>query len=169
MIFGKEGTKRTVLMDKKQIKIKQVGHDDPDFILLCSELDTFLNHAIGGEEKREKYKKFNHPDTIDFVIVLYDNEYPVGCGALRKYSETEIEVKRVFVREAYRGRNIGGIIMERLILQAEKMGYWRMILETGEFLERSVRLYHRYGFEKIENYGCYQNMPESLCMGREAE
>lgn len=156
-------------MDNEQIIIKQAGYDNQDFILLCGELDIFLNQAIGGEEKREKYKKFNHLDTMDFVIVLYDDEYPVGCGALRKYSETEIEVKRVFVREAYRGRNIGGIILERLILQAEKMGFKRMILETGAFLERSVRLYHRYGFEKIENYGCYQNMPESLCMGRETE
>lgn len=100
-------------------------------------------------------------------MVAYHNETAVGCGALRKYSEEEIEVKRVFVREEYRGKNMGGRILENLILQAGKRGFRRMLLETGEFLQASVRLYSRYGFEKIENYGAYKNMKESLCMALE--
>ena len=114
-------------------------------------------------------KKFNHPDTMDLVIVAYDHDksdYPVGCAALRRYSEEDVEMKRVFVRKEYRGKNIGGAILAELISQAEKMGFRRMILETGDFLAASVRLYKRYGFEKIENYGAYEDMPESLCMGQ---
>lgn len=148
------------------LTLKQINYDDQDFLMLCTELDSFLNLAIGGEDKREKYKKFNHADTMDFVLAAYENDVPVGCGALRKYSEEEIEVKRVFVREAYRGRNIGGVILEGLLMQAQKMGFRKVILETGEFLDRSVRLYRRFGFRKIENYGAYAQMKESLCMGR---
>lgn len=147
--------------------IKKVEYDNPDFIKLCDELDAFLNIAIGGESKREKYKKFNHLDTMDVVLIAYDNEKPIGCGALRKYSEEETEVKRVFVREDYRGLNIGGRLLEELICHAKQMGFERMILETGEFLAASVKLYRRHGFEQIENYGAYKDMPESLCMGRE--
>lgn len=150
-----------------KIEIREVECDSADFSLLCGELDVFLNHAIGGEEKREKYKQFNHTDTMDFVTVAYDHEKPVGCGALRKYSEKETEVKRVFVREEYRGKNIGGMLLESLIAQAEKTGFERLLLETGAFLGASVRLYQRYGFERIPNYGVYQDMPESLCMGRD--
>ena len=40
------------------IEIREVSCDHADFFLLCGELDDFLNHAIGGEEKREKYKKW---------------------------------------------------------------------------------------------------------------
>lgn len=120
-----------------------------------------------GEEKREKYKKFNHLDTMDQVFLAYDGETAVGCAALRQYSDEEVEVKRVFVREAYRGQNIGGRLLEQLIASARESGYRRMILETGEFLAASVRLYARYGFETIENYGAYKNMAESLCMGLE--
>ncbi len=150
-----------------KIEIKEVSHDDPAFLMLCGELDSFLNVAIGGEDKREKYKKFNHTDTMDFVAAAYDNGEPAGCGALRKYSEKEVEIKRVFVRERYRGKNVGGQILEKLLERAEQMGFERMILETGAFLEASVRLYQRYGFRRIENYGAYKDMPESLCMGRE--
>lgn len=154
------------IQDMEQIEIKQVKSDNPDFIRLCQELDEFLNIAIGGEDKREKYKKFNHLDTMDYVLAAYDGEKAVGCGALREYSEEEVEVKRVFVREEYRGKNIGGLLLEGLIAEAKESGYQRMLLETGEFLASSVRLYARYGFERIPNYGQYENMSESLCMGR---
>ena len=153
----------------ENIILKEVSYDSKDFIYLCAELDNYLNHAIGGEARREKYKKFNHLDTMDYVIVAYDNEKPAGCAALRKYSDENIEVKRVFVREEYRRKNIGGQIMEKLIAYSKSLGYTHMILETGEFLEASVRLYSRYGFERIPNYGAYIDMTESLCMGRSIE
>lgn len=158
------------MRDTKKIDgfiLRQAACGNQDFLTLCEELDRYLNKAIGGEEKREKYKQFNHADTMDFVIVVYDGKEAVGCGALRKYSEEEVEVKRIFVKEAYRGQNIGGMIMKELILQAQNKNFQRMILETGVFLIASVRLYEKFGFEKIANYGAYQNMPESLCMGRE--
>lgn len=146
--------------------LQQVPCDHPDFLTLCQELDRFLNRAIGGEDKREKYTKFNVLATMDHVVLAYDGQTAVGCAALRRYSEQEVEVKRVFVRKSYRGRNIGGQMLSHLITQAEKMGFQYMLLETGEFLSASVRLYQRYGFEQIKNYGAYKDMPESLCMGR---
>ncbi len=146
--------------------LQQVPCSHPDFLALCAELDQFLNRAIGGEDKREKYKKYNHLDTMDYVIVAYDGQHAAGCAALRKYSDTEVEVKRVFVQESYRGQNIGGQMLAHLIEHAQESGYQRMLLETGAFLAASVRLYQRYGFTQIENYGEYKNMPESLCMGR---
>lgn len=147
-----------------EITLKQIDFDNEDFIILCNELDQFLNEAIGGESIREKYKKFNHLDTMDYVIAAYDEGKPVGCGALRKYSLEDIEVKRVFVREAYRRKNVGGALLEQLILKSRELGFKRMILETGEFLKASMRLYSRYGFERIENYGEYAKMTESVCM-----
>lgn len=149
------------------ITLRQVSCDHPDFLRLCEELDSFLNVAIGGEDKREKYKKFNHLDTMDYVALACDGQTAVGCAALRRYAEHEVEVKRVFVQESYRGHNIGGLLLSHLITQAQSMGFRYMLLETGEFLAASVRLYQRHGFRQIENYGAYKNMAESLCMGRE--
>lgn len=151
----------------KEITLAKVTSDHADFTHLCRELDHFLNMAVGGEEKREKYKSYNHAETLDYVIIAYHKKRAVGCAALRRYSDTEVEVKRVFVREEYRGQNIGGKLLEKLILQAKELGYSRMILETGEILAASVHLYSKYGFERIKNYGPYVNMQESLCMARD--
>lgn len=151
----------------ENIIIREVHNDNEDFIRLCGELDSYLNIAIGGEDKREKYKKYNHLETMDYVALVYDGGNAVGCGALRSYSDAEIEVKRVFLRKDYRGRNIGGMLFKNLVEKAEELGFRRMILETGLFLEASVRLYRRFGFERIPNYGAYEKMEESYCMGRE--
>lgn len=148
------------------IIFKEVDYDNQDFTRLSIELDSFLNQAIGGESIREKYKKFNNLNTMDYVVVAYDGKTPIGCGALRKYSPEEIEVKRVFLREEYRENNVGGMLLERLISKSKELGFQRMILETGDFLEASVRLYSRYGFERIANYGEYAEMEESVCMAR---
>ena len=91
-----------------------------------------------------------------------------GFSIEGRYEGELLLLSPAVVRTDLQRQHISKDMIEYGFQQAEKMGYWRMILETGEFLERSVRLYHRYGFKKIENYGCYQNMAESLCMGREA-
>lgn len=150
-----------------QIQLTPVPHNHPDFISLCNELDYFLDEAIGGKTKREKYKRFNHLDTMDYVIIAYVGTQPVGCGALRSYSDSEIEVKRVFLKAEYRKQHIGSKILENLITYAKENRYQRMILETGDFLKDAMRLYSRYGFEQIANYGAYANMEESLCMARD--
>lgn len=150
-------------------RYEAVSCDSEDFLILSRELDLYLDQAIGGAEKRKKYQSFNHLDTMDYVLIAYAEGVPVGCGALREYSrepESSIEVKRVFVQEGYRRQGVATGIMQRLLGYARKKGYRTVILETGEFLAESCKLYTRFGFERIPNYGAYVNMEESLCMGR---
>lgn len=147
------------------IIFKSVSWNDKDFIFLCNELDACLNEAVGGENKRKKYVSYNNIDTMDYVLLAYDGDVPVGCAALRNYIDSQIELKRVFVRSDYRKQNIGGMLLDQLIIWAKNANYQYMLLETGEILADSVKLYKRHGFCKIKNYGNYINMPESLCMG----
>lgn len=168
---------------------EEVSWDHEDFFILCRELDSYLDRAIGGAEKREKYQGFNHLDTMDYVLIAYENHIPVGCGALREYTherstatwegeslkqsgngamnrDKSIELKRVYVRPEYRTQGVGTGILQRLMRYAREKGYREILLETGEFLKESCRLYTRFGFERIANYGAYANMKESLCMGK---
>lgn len=148
-----------------QITIKNVLPTHKEFIHLCNELDLYLDNAIGGAKNREKFLKFNITSTLDYIIVAYHEDLPVGCAALRKYSDSNIELKRVFVIPSYRKQNIGGMMLEHLIIWARNVSFQKIILETGEFLAESIKLYKRYGFWEIEKYGEYVNMSESLCLG----
>ena len=138
-----------------------------DFIENCRLLDMDLDRRVGRQIKREKYQKFNQLDERREAIVVYDHGRAVGGGAIRRYDDENIELKRVFVHNEYQGQGIGSRLVSLLIEWAAELGYRRMILETGELLAESCAVYKKLGFAVIPNYGPYADMPESLCMARE--
>ena len=138
-----------------------------DFIENCRLLDMDLDRRVGRQIKREKYQKFNQLDEIREAIVVYDHGRAVGGGAIRRYDDENIELKRVFVHNEYQGQGIWSRLVSLLIEWAAELGYRRMILETGELLAESCAVYKKLGFAVIPNYGPYADMPESLCMARE--
>ena len=137
-----------------------------DFIENCRLLDEDLDRRVGRKIKRDKYKKYNQLDKIQEAIVVYKNNKAVGGGAIRRYDDENVELKRVFVHTEYQGQGIGSELVSLLIKWAEELGYQRMILETGELLAESCAVYRKAGFEVIPNYAPYENMPESLCMAK---
>ncbi len=140
-----------------------------DFIENCRLLDADLDRRVGRKIKREKYKQFNQLDEIQQAIVVYEDGKAIGGGAVRRYDEENIELKRVFVRPEYQGRGIGSRIVSLLLEWAMELGYKRMILETGELLAESCAVYNKLGFKIIPNYEPYVDMPESLCMAKDLE
>lgn len=137
-----------------------------DFIENCRLLDMDLDRRVGRQIKREKYQKFNQLDEIREAIVVYDDGKPVGGGAIRRYDDATVELKRVFVHNEYQGQGIGSRLVSLLIEWAAQLGYRRMILETGELLAESCAVYRKQEFAVIPNYGPYADMPESLCMAK---
>ena len=137
-----------------------------DFIENCRLLDIDLDRRVGKQIEREKYEKFNQLNEIREAILVYDNGKLVGGGAIRRYDDETVELKRVFVHNEYQGQGIGSTLVSLLIEWAAELGYRRMILETGELLAESCAVYRKLGFAVIPNYGPYADMPESLCMAK---
>lgn len=75
-----------------------------------------------------------------------------GCGGLRKLDGGRCELKRLYVRPAFRGRRVGEALLERLIGDARAVGYRQMLLDTLPFMESALRLYRRFGFSGIPRY-----------------
>lgn len=138
-----------------------------DFIENCRLLDMDLDRRVGKKIKRDKYQKYNQLDEIREAIIVYEENKPIGGGAIRRYDDESVELKRVFVHTEYQGRGIGSRLVSLLIEWATELGYKRMILETGELLAESCAVYKKMGFKVIPNYGPYMDMPESLCMAKD--
>lgn len=138
-----------------------------DFIENCRLLDMDLDRRVGKKIKRDKYRKYNQLDEIREAIVVFEDNKAIGGGAIRRYDDENVELKRVFVHTEYQGRGIGSRLVSSLIEWAMELGYRRMILETGELLAESCAVYRKLGFEVIPNYGPYVDMPESLCMAKD--
>ena len=144
--------------------IKITNGQDKDFIQLCHALDKFLNELVGGEENRAQYIPYNTLDDIHDVLVAYENNTPIGCASFKRYDDKSAEVKRVFMKEEYRGNQIGRQLMEALEQLARDKGYSYLILESGEPLVAAMQLYRSLGYAVIPNYGQYVNMADSVCM-----
>ena len=84
-----------------------------------------------------------------------------GCIALRPLGSEVCEMKRLFVREQFRGLQIGRLLIERVIADAKEIGYDAMRLDTfPPKMGKAVGLYESYGFRAIAPY--YDNPNEGV-------
>jgi carbonic anhydrase len=84
-----------------------------------------------------------------------------GCIALRPLASDLCEMKRLFVREEFRGMQIGRMLIERVIDDAREIGYSAMRLDTfPPKMGKAVQLYESYGFREIPPY--YHNPNEGV-------
>ena len=142
--------------------LRRTTSDDPDFRRLVEELDAYLAD-IDGEE-HAYYAQFNGIDKIPNVVVAYDAETPVGCGAFKPYSDATAEIKRMFVKPEHRGKHIGAMILGELETWSRELGFTDTILETGHRQKAAVRLYQNNGYRVIPNYDQYAGVESSVCM-----
>ena len=142
--------------------IKRTNSDDSNFRSLVIELDEYLADIDGDEHAF--FAQFNGLDKIPNVVVAYEGKDPIGCGAFKQYSGRIVEIKRMYVRPEFRGRNIGVRILDELEAWARELGYAESILETGHRQQAAVRLYQNRGYQVIPNYDQYQGVESSVCM-----
>lgn len=86
------------------------------------------------------------------LLALLDGQ-PAGCGAYRRVDDFRCEGKRLYVAPAARGRQLGRILMERLLSEARLAGYQEMIGDTMPVMQTAIRLYRDMGFEASEGEG----------------
>lgn len=146
------------------MRFEYVDGCNNDFISLCHELDDFLNALVGGEENRSEYVPYNTLEDIQDVVLMYDGREAVGGAGFKKYDDECAEVKRVFIKQSYRGKGLSKQLMEMLEKRAAQKGFHYFILESGEPLAAAMGLYRKIGYEVIPNYGPYKDMPDSVCM-----
>ena len=108
------------------------------------------------EEVKHLEAKYGMPDGR-LYLALYDGK-PAGCIGLRKIDEENCEMKRLYVRPQFRGKQIGSRLIEKIIEDAKELGYAYMLLDTLPFLENAVAMYQRYGFYET---ACYNDSPMS--------
>lgn len=85
----------------------------------------------------------------DFLIVSIDNQV-IGMGALRKINDKTAEIKRIRVNIKHQSQGIGLMILSRLIKEARKLGYKKVILDTTENQKVAKKLYEKCGFKEFK-------------------
>jgi len=143
------------------ITIQRTDSKNSDFIKLVKQLDAELGKRDG--EDHYFYHQFNGINNLNHVIVLYEDKSPVGCGAIKAFDSKTVEIKRMYVLSAKRGKGYATSILKALEFWAQELENSSCILETGKRQPEAIALYEKNGFRRIPNYEPYQGIVNSLC------
>ncbi|MHB8753749.1 MAG: GNAT family N-acetyltransferase [Candidatus Acidiferrales bacterium] len=86
------------------------------------------------------------------LFLAFDDMQVAGCGALRRIDAQTCEMKRFYVRSAFRGKGFGRELIHALIDSAREIGYARMRLDTLPSMTKAIAIYRSLGFEEIAPY-----------------
>ena len=143
------------------ISLVRTDSNNEDFKNLTRLFDEFLID-IDGDEK-DFFAQYNQI-YLDNVLVCYENEVALGCGAIKEYESNKGEIKRMFVLPEGRGKGIASKILAELEQWAKELDFVSIQLETSQKLESAIALYRKFGYEDIPNYGQYIGVETSMCM-----
>ena len=149
------------------ISLLKTDASNPDFIQLVKELDTFLSITDG--EDHAFYDQYNKLTAIKNVVIAYHNKQPIGCGAIKEYNATTMEVKRMYTKPLSRGKGVASEILITLEIWAKSLNYKYCILETGVRQVEAISLYLKNGYTQIDNYGPYINIEDSVCFEKKLQ
>jgi ribosomal protein S18 acetylase RimI-like enzyme len=90
------------------------------------------------------------------LLLAWDGAEAAGCVALRRFEEGIGEMKRLYVRPAWRGTGLGRALAEAVITEAHMAGYTTLRLDTLPTMTTAQRLYRALGFREI---AAYRNNP----------
>ncbi len=139
--------------------------DHPDFRKMVNALDEDLNLRNGDIQRQ--YDQYNRIDKIKHAIVIYFEGNPVGCGCFKRFDDDTVEMKRMFVLPAMRGKQLAARMLQELEKWAVEEGNTTAVLETGRRQLEAQRLYSVAGYKRTENYGQYVGMEDSICYRKE--
>ncbi|MEL6635793.1 MAG: GNAT family N-acetyltransferase [Bacteroidota bacterium] len=146
------------------IEIVRTNAENTDFQHLVSELDELTRQRDGADH--DFYFQFNGIESLRHVLVAYEAGVPLACGAIKPHGERAMEVKRMYVRAAARGRGIATELLRGLEHWARELGRERCVLETGVRYPEAIALYRKNDYQPIPNYDQYENVATSRCFGK---
>jgi putative acetyltransferase len=87
------------------------------------------------------------------LLIAYLDSEAAGCVALHEFEPGIAEMKRLYVRPAFRGKRVGLALANAIIEAAREVGYQRMRLDTvPSEMADAVKMYQRLGFHEIATY-----------------
>jgi len=118
-----------------------VGMDVPQYV-------SSALHKICGEP----------PPHGAFYLIHVDGEL-AGMGGLRRIGDGVVEIKRLYVRPAFRGLDLGKSLLRKLLADAREFGYRKIYLDTAPFMQSAQRMYEAAGFLDREPYEGVETPP----------
>jgi putative acetyltransferase len=144
-----------------QITVELVPDATDDVRVLIGELDRILSAEYPPEQRHGLASDAIFAPGIRFFLAR-SNGRAVGCGGVAFFADFA-EVKRMYVRDAARGRGAAQALLARIEAEARAAGFGLLMLETGVRQMAALRFYQRAGFRPCTAFGAYATMaPQAI-------
>jgi putative acetyltransferase len=144
-------------INKAMIEIRHIESDGVEtniirqlFTEYAAGLDENLCFQGFEEELQNPFKKYAEPEGC--LLLAYWKGEAAGCIALQPLENAVCEMKRLYVRPAYRSYGIAYQLVDVLLKDARRKGYKKMVLDTLEKLQPAITLYTKFGFKNTSPY-----------------
>ncbi|HMQ29809.1 MAG TPA: GNAT family N-acetyltransferase [Chloroflexaceae bacterium] len=144
-----------------EITITPERPDTADASTLIAELEDELAPLYPATSRHGYSVERLLAQGVAFFVLRADGA-PAGCGGVQLVGAEYGELKRMFVRPAFRGRGLAGRLLATLEGVARERGAPLLRLETGVHQREAIALYRRYGFAPTGPFGPYNEDPLSL-------
>lgn len=145
--------------------LHRTNSENKDFQDLVLELDKDLAKKNG--DTNNFFVQYYKIDLIKNVVIALKDNLPVGCGAMKEFDKSTMEIKRMYVPIESRGKGVAVAVLNDLASWAKELGYKKCVLETGDKMLEAIGLYKKSGYKIIKNYGQYENVESSICFEKE--
>lgn len=140
------------------VRVAQSG-DDLDAIrslFLDYQADIGVDLCFQGFEEELQSLPGGYAEPHGLILLASVDGTPAGCCAFRALVNSDhlnaCEMKRLFVRRAYRGFGLGRMLVEQTLTRAQLAGYTTMLLDTLSDMEAARALYEELGFVEVAPY-----------------
>jgi putative acetyltransferase len=141
----------------EDLVIEEVPAATDEVRALIGELDQVLSAGYPPEQRHGLSVDAIFQPNIHFFLARL-GATAVGCGGVALFPDFA-EVKRMYVRDAARGRGVADAVLARIETETRGAGLAVLRLETGSNQIAAMRLYARAGFRPCAPFGTYAAMP----------
>jgi GNAT superfamily N-acetyltransferase len=145
--------------------LERVRYDSVLAQQLIEELQEEYVLRYGGRDETPVEPGEFEPPRGSFLLAYRDGVL-VACAGMRARSESDVEVKRMFVRRPFRGRGYARELLTLVEEEARSLGYSRVLMETGGAQPEAMGLYESSGYQRIPGFGHYRNEPQNRCYAK---
>ena len=137
------------------LQIAPAAHHDLDEIrALFREYSCLVTEALNfqGFDRELAALPGDYASPWGALLLARDGEAVAGCVALRRLDPASGEMKRMYVRDAWRGSGLGRRLALAVVGEARSRGYRRLLLDTLPKLTAAIALYRSLGFREVPPY-----------------
>ena len=149
-----------------EIRVRRFDAPESQALIRAALADLGARYGGSGDETPVDAAEFE-PPAGTFLVAYLDGQ-PVGCGGWRSHGDDgeTAELKRMYTAPAARGRGVARAVLAAVEHSAREQGRKRIILECGDKQPEAIAMYTSAGYERIPNFGFYQDAPGCLSYGR---